>query len=402
MSKSIVVIPARYQSTRFPGKPLCMIDGIPMIQRVYEAAIQSKLANDVIVATDDERILSTVKGFNGNVIMTSGSHKTGTERVAEVAEKIVSDYYINVQGDEPFINPDNIDKVIGSFDYKNTQISSLYYKASYTEAQNYNRAKVVLNKKSEALYFSRSIIPFSYQLPEIEYYIHIGIYGYDREFLLNLKSLETSELEGFERLEQLGFLDNGYNIRMQETEKSGPSIDTPKDLERALEYLKTGDYPSEPDFKKIKMVITDVDGVLSPAKMIYSSQGEVSKIFNVRDGLGIKRLMNHGIKIAVITGRGSDVLKYRLEELGISEYHFKIENKAETYGNLIKKYDLQASEVIYVGDDLNDIPVFDKCGITFTVSDAPEVVKNKAMFVLNSRGGEGAIREISDRILDHY
>ena len=399
MSKSIVVIPARYQSTRFPGKPLCLIDGVTMIQRVYEAAIQSKLAKDVIVATDDKRIFDVVKSFNGNVIMTSDMHSTGTERVAEVAEKIEADYYINVQGDEPFLKPGDIDLVIKDLENSESDIATLYYLAGFTEANNASRVKVVVNNSNEALYFSRSLIPYSHQYKDCAYRIHIGIYGYCRGFLANLSSIVSSELEKQERLEQLRFIEAGYKIRALQTEKTGPSIDTPEDLEVAIKYFKTGLMPVVSELKNVKMVISDVDGVLSPAQMLYGKHGEESKMFNVRDGLGIKRLIQNGIAFCVVSGRGSEPLAYRLKELGISEYYFNIENKADSCSNIINKYGLDPADVIYIGDDLNDIPAFKVCGIRFTVADAPDEVINAADYVLSSRGGEGAIRELSDRIL---
>ena len=399
MSKSIVVIPARYQSTRFPGKPLCLIDGVTMIQRVYEAAIQSKLAKDVIVATDDKRIFDVVKSFNGNVIMTSDMHSTGTERVAEVAEKIEADYYINVQGDEPFLKPGDIDLVIKDLENSESDIATLYYLAGFTEANNASRVKVVVNNSNEALYFSRSLIPYSHQNKDCAYRIHIGIYGYCRGFLANLSSIVSSELEKQERLEQLRFIEAGYKIRALQTEKTGPSIDTPEDLEVAIKYFKTGLMPVVSELKNVKMVISDVDGVLSPAQMLYGKHGEESKMFNVRDGLGIKRLIQNGIAFCVVSGRGSEPLTYRLKELGISEYHFNIENKADSCRNIINKFGLDPADVIYIGDDLNDIPAFKVCGIRFTVADAPDEVINAADYVLSSRGGEGAIRELSDRIL---
>lgn len=399
MAKSIVVIPARYQSSRFPGKPLCMIDGVPMIQRVYEASVQSQLAQDVIVATDDKRISDVVKGFNGNVIMTSASHQTGTERVAEVAEKIKADYYINVQGDEPFLKPNNIDLVINDLEKNDSDISTLYYLAGFAEGKNKSRVKVVTNHKDEALYFSRSLIPYSQQPEDCTYRIHIGIYGYDRRFLTQLKSISGSELENQERLEQLRFLEAGYKIRALPTEKTGLSIDTPEDLAKAIRYLKTGEITAVSEFRNIKMIISDADGVLSPAQMLYGKYGEDQKVFNVRDGLGIKRLLQRGVKFCIVSGRGSNPLKYRLEELGISEYHFNVSDKAEICEQIMQKFGLDAADVIYIGDDLNDIPAFNVCGIRFTVADAPDEVRNAADYVLSSRGGEGAIRELIDRVL---
>ena len=229
------IIPSRYASTRFPGKPLADIGGKTMIRRVYEQASQSKLLSEVIVATDDERIFKEVESFGGKVVMTSTEHKNGTERCAEVAAKIDADVIINIQGDEPFIEPVQIDLLADCFNEVDTQIATLIRKIDWDdELRNPSRIKVVLNKKNEAMYFSRSIIPnpiSKQHFDELEFYLHIGIYGFRKEVLMELVKLPPTPLEGTESLDQLRWLENSYRIKCKETSHISISIDTPQDLE---------------------------------------------------------------------------------------------------------------------------------------------------------------------------
>jgi 3-deoxy-manno-octulosonate cytidylyltransferase (CMP-KDO synthetase) len=240
------IIPARYGSTRFPGKPLADIDGKTMIQRVYEQCIKSKRLSKVIIATDDERIFNHVKEFGGEAVMTSPQHLSGTDRCAEILKKDnakVWDAVINIQGDEPYIHPDQIDLLCSTFDDKQTRISTLVKKISSTdELFNHNNVKVVMNKNNEAIYFSRSPIPYNRNFPEHEwlkhssYYKHIGIYGYRVETLLEISELTKTNLEVTESLEQLRWIENAYVIKAAVTSYDSIAIDTPEDLEK----VKTG------------------------------------------------------------------------------------------------------------------------------------------------------------------
>lgn len=234
--KIIGIIPSRYASTRFPGKPLVDIDGKTMIRRVYEQASKATALSDVIVATDDERIFKEVKSFGGKVVMTSSNHKNGTERCAEIAASFNADVIINIQGDEPFIEPVQINLLADCFKDENTQIATLIKEHPLNnELRNPARIKVVVNKNMEALYFSRSVIP--YTKPEIlntKYYKHIGIYAYRKNALLEIVNLPESSLEKAESLEQLRWLENGYKIKCAITTHESISIDTPEDLNNVL------------------------------------------------------------------------------------------------------------------------------------------------------------------------
>lgn len=240
--KIVGIIPSRYASTRFPGKPLADIGGKAMIQRVYEQASKSKALVDVIVATDDHRILDFVQSFGGKAMMTAESRQNGTERCAEVAEKYPADYYINIQGDEPFIHPQQIDALAGILD-GHTELGTLIKKLSDpTLLDNPNTMKVVFNTRMEALYFSRSCVPYVRDaakqdwLTKHTFYKHIGIYAYRADILKEITQLPMGSLEKAESLEQLRWLENGYTIKLAITEHETIGIDMPEDVERALKY----------------------------------------------------------------------------------------------------------------------------------------------------------------------
>jgi len=237
--KTLGIIPARYASTRFPGKPLVDIGGKTMIQRVYEQTLKAGLSK-VVVATDDERIASAVKEFGGDFIMTSSNHQSGTDRCAEVAQQLPGfEVVINIQGDEPFIDPTQISLVASCFTAENVQLATLV-KEIHEDAElfNPNIPKVVLNAKQEAIYFSRQPIPFIRGAEEKDwakkhqFYKHIGIYGYRTTTLMAITKLEPSSLELAESLEQLRWLENGFKIQTKLTQIETIAIDTPEDLQK--------------------------------------------------------------------------------------------------------------------------------------------------------------------------
>lgn len=243
------IIPARYASTRFPGKPLALINGKPMIRHVYE---KSALALDsVFVATDDKRIATAVLDFGGNVILTDPDHRSGTDRCAEALEKLRSDHaihpdvVINIQGDEPFLQPGQIRQLCGCFDDKSVEIATLIKRIdSRDDLINPNKPKVVISENSNALYFSRAAVPYLRDAIDNNwhkthtYYKHIGMYGYRAETLLKISKLPQSDIELAESLEQLRWLSNGFMIKTAETEWESLGIDTPDDLENAKFMLK--------------------------------------------------------------------------------------------------------------------------------------------------------------------
>lgn len=248
--KYLVVIPARYASTRFPGKPLALLGEKPVIQRVYEQV--AGVVEDVVVATDDERIFAAVEAFGGRVVMTSTEHKSGTDRCWEACCKVGGDYdvVINVQGDEPFIAHSQLEAIKACFDNETTDIATLVKPFAEEDGlaalENPNSPKVVLDGESRAIYFSRSVIPYLRGVDREEwlakhtFYKHIGMYAFRREVLREVTSLPQSTLEKAESLEQLRWLENGYKIGVGVSDVETVGIDTPEDLAHAEEFLRRG------------------------------------------------------------------------------------------------------------------------------------------------------------------
>lgn len=245
--KCLAIIPARYASTRFPAKPLAMLGGKPIIERVYTQV--RRAVEDVVVATDDERIYDAVCSFGGRAVMTSTEHQSGTDRCYEAMTKVGGDYdvIINVQGDEPFIQPEQIESLVACFDDPATDIATLVKPFSESDGiealENPNSPKVVITRDMKAIYFSRSVIPYMRGVERQEwltkhtYYKHIGMYAFRSRTLGEITRLEQSSLELSEKLEQLRWLENGYRIGVGITDIETIGIDTPDDLRRAEEFL---------------------------------------------------------------------------------------------------------------------------------------------------------------------
>ena len=243
----VAIIPARYASTRFPGKPLALLGGKPVIQRVYEQV--SAVVEDAVVATDDERIFAAVEAFGGRVVMTSTEHRSGTDRCYEAYQKLgkAYDVVINVQGDEPFIAHSQLRAIMSCFDDEHTQIATLvkpFAEEDGIEAlENPNSPKVVVDAASKAIYFSRSVIPYMRGVERTEwlkhhtFYKHIGMYAFRSEALREVTALPQSSLEKAESLEQLRWIENGYKIGVGISDVETVGIDTPEDLARAEEFL---------------------------------------------------------------------------------------------------------------------------------------------------------------------
>ena len=401
MQSVAIVIPARYSSSRFPGKPLADILGKPMIQHVYEKAASIKNAT-VVVATDDDRILSVVHSFGGKGMMTRPDHASGTDRLVEVMNEIDADLYINLQGDEPLVRVEDLELLIQAMTADTSiEVGTLYHAISAHQAKDPNTVKVVTSHSGRACYFSRSPIPFIRDKDrQASYKQHVGVYAYRKSILEKYTQLDESHIETVEQLEQLRLLDSDVDIYAFEVMPTGPGVDTPKDLEKVISILKG----EEPDNEKsllsdIELVITDVDGVLTDGGIYYDENGECIKRFHVRDGLGIKLLQQAGVKVAVLSGRDSKALRKRLADLGIDIFNLGVKNKEVACKDIIKQVGTTKANTLYIGDDSIDLPAFISCGLAVTVADAPEYIKSQCDLILDTQGGFGAFRELADKIL---
>jgi 3-deoxy-D-manno-octulosonate cytidylyltransferase len=240
MTHPIAVIPARYASARLPGKPLRKIRKKPLIQIIYENVVDTELFEEVIVATDDTRIFDAVQTFNGKAEMTSSHYSCGTERVAKIAQNHEADIFVNVQGDELFIEKEPLQQLLNAFDTEEVKVATLIHPTSdRTIINDPNRVKVVFDTHDNAIYFSRSPIPYYRDSNSIQkFFKHIGVYAFRRDTLLQVASLPQSYLEMIEKLEQLRLLENGIKIKVVKTEYSGFSIDSEEDLKKAAKIIR--------------------------------------------------------------------------------------------------------------------------------------------------------------------
>ncbi len=317
--KAVAVIPARHASTRLPGKPLLDICGKPLIQRVWEIVSRARGLDDVVVATDDARIANAVQAFGGRVLMTSPDCPSGSDRVREVAGVIDADVYINVQGDEPLLEPSAIERLLAVFtEDEGVQVTTLCSRISEEQARSPHQVKVVRDHAGNALYFSRLPIPFVRDAGESTVFLgHVGMYAYRADALRRFASLPPSPLEQAEKLEQLRLLQAGVPIRVLEVPLMGAGVDTPEDLERVRAIISGREHAGtahagtaavgdarlsvavppavaarrNPELagklRDIRLVVTDVDGVLTDGGLYYGPDGECLKRIHARDGLGV-------------------------------------------------------------------------------------------------------------------
>ena len=238
--KKIAFIPARYAATRFPGKLMQMLGDKPVIRHTYENTLATGLFDDVFVVTDHKAIFDEIVSNNGRAIMSSDKHLSGSDRIAEVVTSMDVDVIVNVQGDEPFVKKEILSKLLALFKEHDVHVGSLMKRIDQRQARDPNAVKVVVDKNYDALYFSRSMIPFDRDsLPDIDYFLHLGIYGYRKQALLKFTQWPPTKLEVAEKLEQLRYLENGIRIRMAEVDQVSIAIDTPADLETARKILET-------------------------------------------------------------------------------------------------------------------------------------------------------------------
>lgn len=408
--RTLAVIPARYASTRLPGKPLLDLCGKPMIQHVCEAVGKASLVDGVLVATDDERIARAVSDFGGRAVMTSPDCASGTDRLVEIARHEQADIYLNVQGDEPLLRPADVDKLVEALlGHPQAAAATPCYPISPVQALDPNLVKVVRSEAGQALYFSRAPIPFDRDgEKQLRYWGHVGMYAYRPAALAIFAAHGPGELERAEKLEQLRLLQHGIGIQMVELPPCAPGVDTEKDLERVralLEGRRTEDSATdtvlalEERLRRVRLVITDVDGVLTDGGLYYGADGECLKRFCAQDGLGMVLLQKAGIRVAVLSGRDCPALRRRLTDLGITLFRLGRVEKRTACEDLLREADVSPEESLFLGDDLPDLDGFACCGLGIAVANAGERVRGAAHLVLNTRGGQGAFRELADKLL---
>jgi 3-deoxy-manno-octulosonate cytidylyltransferase (CMP-KDO synthetase) len=351
----------------------------------------------VIIAADDARVIEAARAFGAEAVLTSNAHRSGTDRLAEVARAREADRYVNLQCDEPRVRPEEVARLVsGMSREEGASCGTLFHRIDAAEAQRTSVVKVIVGADGRALYFSRAPIPYPRHGEHAEYRKHVGIYAYRRELLARYADLPSPMEEQAESLEQLRLLHAGVAVHAFEIEPAAPGVDTLEDLERVRRILR-GEPVGSP--RAIRLVVTDVDGVLTDGSLYYDASGESTKRFHVRDGLAVKLLHEAGIKVAAISGRQSKAAAARLDELGFDAVLLGEADKRAALEKICARFDIAPRDVGFIGDDLNDVPAFAICGTSFAPADADAMVRAAAGHVLGSRGGEGAFREVADMIL---
>jgi len=383
----LIVIPARYGSTRLPGKPLLHLAGKPLIAWVVEAALLAEKASGVVVATDHPEIAEVAQAAGAQAALTSSALRNGTERLLAVIPDFPAGYYLNLQGDEPLVSPADLDRLISALQSNAADVMSLCHPISADQAQQPSRVKVARGQNGRALYFSRSPIPYGSRRFEQ----HVGVYGFQAQALDRIRQLAPTALEEQEQLEQLRWLEAGLRIDLLESSAPSLGVDTPADLEEVSRVLQ---------LRQIKGLLCDVDGVLTDGRLWYGPDGEELKAFYVRDGLAIKQLISSGIAVALVSGRDSPALRRRMADLGIEHAVLGQADKAVASRQMATELRLELEALAYVGDDSPDLAGMALCGWSFAVADAAEAVQAAACSLLSSRGGEGAICEVAQMLLE--
>ena len=373
-----ILIPARMGSSRLPNKPLKEIAGKPLLKWVIELAQNINFEASLIVLTEDKLIKDFVDSLGVECFLTDKFHKNGTARILEIIDSIDSDFIINLQGDEPLVNPIDLSNLYETIKFGDSDIASLCHEVDNLEAEDPSNVKVVFDMNQYALYFSRSKIPYGANT----FYSHKGIYAFKRDALEKIKFLKSSFLANLEDLEQLQWLENNMSIRMLITKNKSIGVDTQDDLIKAENALLSNN---------IKALICDVDGTLTNGLVWYGDKGEELKSFNVKDGLAIKKLLSKGFKVGFISGRDSAPLRIRAKELGVEFVRFNQADKKKGCLELLNEMKLGVKNVAYIGDDESDIPCCSLIPFSFAVNDCHRDLKQISRFHLKEKGGEGVI-----------
>lgn len=411
MENICICIPARFKSSRLPGKLALKLGDITVIEKTFIEARKSTLASKIFILTDHNDIIDLFKNRDDvTVIMTDESCINGTERISTNLNKIDEKYnlIVNVQGDEPFIDYRNIDYAIKKHienNYDNLFYTTLHQKIEdikYLESP--SCLTVQFTRTNDVMTYSRSILPGNKtgkpDLEKYDYYGFTGIYVFNREYLKEFHSMENSKYQDIEDIEQMKIIENGYKIKTYECPYFNEiSLNDSDDLEYLMN--KYVNKTEKKDNKKIKLAIFDYDGVFTDGKIYVDENGVKTKCYNGKDSYGLEILKTNGIKTALITADNSDCVRKathvisRMDMVSIGNY-----NKIEVLNNWIKELNISYEEVSYIGDDLFDIPVLEKVGLSACPSDAIDEVKVVCDIICKKGAGNGCVREFIKYILE--
>jgi 3-deoxy-manno-octulosonate cytidylyltransferase (CMP-KDO synthetase) len=388
-----VVIPARYASSRFPGKPLADIAGVPMIVRVLRNVADARTVGRVLVATDDERIAAVVQAAGGTAAMTDSALPSGSDRVWAAAAGLACDVVINVQGDEPLLPGSVLDRLVEVLEADpDVDIATPVVRCARARAEPDDVVTVARDESGRAWYFSRSVIPAGAD----PVWRHVGVYAYRTDALRRFVAAPPAALERTERLEQLRALTLGLHIAAVPVEVTTCAVDRPYDV-AAVERALAG----QPAAPPIRLVVLDVDGVLTDGGIVYEGDAEQVMHFDVKDGYGIVALLRSGVGVALLSARDSRALRRRADELGIPRDHVRtgVADKGDGLRALCAAVGVAPEEVCYVGDDDPDLAAMAIAGLSAAPADAAPAVRRAAAIVLSRPGGRGAVRELADLLL---
>ena len=388
----LAVIPARYGSERFPGKPLALIDGIPMIVRVLRNVEEASSVNRAVVATDDERIASVVTHAGGEVMMTSTELASGSDRVWAVAAADEADIAVNVQGDEPLVPGSVVDALVRHLVREPSyDLSTPVVAVPRSAAASPDVVTVARDEAGTALYFSRSVIPFGAD----PVWRHIGVYAYRKGALQQYVHSRPTEIETTEKLEQLRALSLGLRIGTVEASVITHAVDRPEDVD-VVERLLAQPAQSPP---AVRLVVLDVDGVLTDGRISYFGDDGQLLGFDVKDGYGVVSLLAAGIGVALLSSRDSPALRRRAHELGVEHVRAGVSDKARELERLSQQLGVALAQICFAGDDDPDVPIMAMVGMSVAPADASVAAKAQASVVLRSAGGRGAVRELAELLL---
>lgn len=400
--ETCICIPARYASNRFHGKLLKKFNEKTCIELTYEQCLKCENVDNIFILTDDEAVVNVMSKHTSNIIMT-GECKNGTERISKNLDKIPDKYkfIVNVQADEPFIDYRNIDYVIQN--HINNNNDDVFYSTLHEVSDDYKyikslaSLKVVVDRNNNALYYSRNVIPFN-KLGKVDtnkkYNLFTGIYVFNRKLLSTYHEMDNTDAQLEEDCEQLKILEYGYKIKTFPAPYPNEiSLNTEQDYEFLLNkyvYNKSN---------KINFVVFDLDGVFTDGK-IYIMENQIMKCYNGKDTYGLKLLIKNNYKLGLITAHETNVVNNmehivsRMDKISMGSY-----TKIEVLDKWLSEYNLNYSNVAYIGDDIPDLSIIEKVGFSACPANAVEDVKKKVDYICKNNGGDGAVREFCEKIL---